>query len=85
MPANSRKTLSNIAGLFPTITPSPAAAHAGRVRYGVRGKEKALMSGAQPPANNLSRLIFLAAVAACAVAATAAWLSLGKVRKRRIP
>ena len=43
------------------------------------------MSGAEPPANNLSRLIFLAAVAACAVAATAAWLSLGKVRKRRIP
>ena len=42
------------------------------------------MSGTDPPGNKLSRLVFLAAIAACAVAATAVWLSVGKIRKRRI-
>ncbi len=42
------------------------------------------MSRTEPPGNNLSRLVFLAAVAACTVAAAAVWLSLSKIRKRRI-
>jgi hypothetical protein len=77
------QTRSNIASLFPTVTPSPAATSAGHVRHGAYRQNKALMN-AEPPGNSLGRLIFLAAVAACTIAATVAWLSLDKIRKRRI-
>ena len=43
------------------------------------------MSGTEPPGTKLSGLVFLGAAAACAVAATSVWLSLGKIRKRRVP
>ncbi len=85
VPEQAPASRSDIAELFPTVTPSPAAAQAVPVRHGARGQDHALSSGADQPANSLSRLIFLAAVAACTVAATTAWLSLGKIRKQRIP
>jgi hypothetical protein len=58
---------------------------------GLRGEPRVVahrqdnaLTSAEPPGNSLSRLIFLAAVAAGTMAATVAWLSLDRIRKRRI-
>lgn len=74
-------TRGSIGHLFPAVTPSPAAAPSARRGFASR-QTTSFIVGGRLAGRNVSGFIVLAVGFGAAIAGTAAWLSLGRLRSR---